>query len=412
LASIRAFFIFSAAVYYVMVASGRTLLDRTGNYLPVDCIHAFIVIPFRNFINQYVSFSFLRKGEKNFRGLSIVTGIILAAVLAAILIPMLERADSGGFGIVLKFLSDILTFEVIDFLFYAFFAIPIAAYIYGLVSGTAHGRYTGTIKQGSAQEKVAALRFAPTATIFIVLGTICAIYLVFIFSQVPYFFSAFTGRRPDGWLVYAEYARQGFFELCGIAAINLAVLTVSNLISKKQRVDSRLLKAFNIILALITLALIATAFSKMVLYINAYGLTMRRLLPCVFMVFLAVVFIALIALQKWNFSIVRTALVTGAILICTLSLSNPDALVIRYNTGRYISGTLHGYDVDLLYRAGAAGVSPAIDVYHRTDDFVLKRRITQYLESQVPRVSEDYHKMNLETFLAQNRLAAEGFTQP
>jgi len=412
----RAMFLLGAAIYYVVVASGRTIKAKNGNYLLIDGLNASVIIPFRNFINQYLSFSYLAKGKYRGKVLPVIFGIIIAIVFAAVLIPMLRRADSGGFGIVLKFISDIFDFRFAEFMFYAFFAIPIAAFIYGLVSGSAHGRHTDTIKPESAEKKVAALRFAQSATVFIVLGTVCVLYLVFIFSQMPYFFSAFTGNRPEGWFIYAEYARHGFFELCGIAAINLAILTVANITSKKQRVDSSLLKVFNIILALITLVLIATAFSKMAMYIDAYGLTMPRLLPCVFMAFLAVVFIALIVLQKWDFSIVRFALVTGAVMFCALCLSNPDALAVRYNTNRFMSGTLKEYDVEVLYRSGMAGVSPAYDVLGWTDDLTLRREIFEYLNyiRAQPRLnySGDAHRLSLDSYLAREMLISTAPRSP
>ena len=409
LASTRAFFLFGSAVYYVILASGRLIMGHTGNYLLIDCLNAFILIPFRNFLNQYFSFSALKKDEKRGKSLPIIIGVLIAVVLSAVLIPLLLRADSGGFRMILRFFSDLFIFELAEFLFYAFFAFPIAAYIYGLVSGSAHGRHTNTIKPDSVKRKATALRFAQPATVFIVLGTVCGLYLVFISSQIPYFFSAFTGNRPDGWLIFSEYARQGFFELCGIAAINLVILTVVNVTSKKQRVESRLLKAFNIALALITLLLIATAFSKMALYIDAYGLTMPRLLPCVFMVFLAIVFIALIFLQKWNFSIVRLSLITGAVMICVLCLSNPDFLVVRYNSNRFISGTLQEYDMEILYRAGNAGVLPALDVFNKTDDPQLRSEISQYLNSRIS-YTEALHKYSLESLITLERLGSAYIT--
>jgi len=407
ISAISAMFLFGAAVYYVIVASGRTILGRTGNYLLMDGINAFILIPFRNFINQYLSFSVLRKGEKRGRSLPVFIGILIATVLLAILIPMLLQADSGGFGMIIKFFSDLFTVHIFEFLFYTFFAVPIAAYIYGLISGSAHGRHTDSIKPEAVEKTAAAMRFVHPATVFIVLGTVCALYLVFIFSQIPYFFSAFTGSRPAGWLIYSAYARQGFFELCGIAAINLVILTVANVTAKKQRTESRLLKVFNIALAVITLVLIATAFSKMAMYIDAYGLTMPRLLPCVFMVFLTIVFIALVFLQKWDFSIVRLSLVTGAVMICILCLSNPDALVVRYNTDRFMNGTLKEYDVDILYRAGRAGVIPALDVLEWTDDLQLKIEISQYLQLQ-EYFTEAAHRQSLESLTALDRLKKEG----
>ena len=107
--------------------------------------------------------------------------------------------------------------------------------------------------------------------------------------------------------------------------------------SQQPSRNSVALKILNLLLALVTLVLIATAFSKMALYIEAYGLTMRRLLPCVFMIFMAVVCGGVIALQKWSFSITRLAVGTGIVMFCLLCLSNPDSLVARYNADRYLA---------------------------------------------------------------------------
>ena len=412
-AAVRSLFLFCSAVYYILVASGNTLLGRTSNFLFVDGINATIIIPFRNFINQYVSFSAIAKGEKRVGILPTLLGITVAIILAAIIIPLLETADAGGFGMILGFLRPTFGPDFFDSLIYMIFAIPVAAYLYGLISGTAYKKGTDIIKRESAEKTVAAMRILQPATINIVLGAVCALYLVFIFSQLPYFFSAFTGSRPEGWLNYAEFARQGFFELVTIAGINLAILTISNLFSKKHRVDSHLLKIFNIALALITLVLIATAFSKMALYIGVYGLTMRRLLPCVFMIFMAIVFIALIALQKWNFSIVRMALVIGAVMLVGLSLSNPDATVVRYNANRYLVGTLSDFDSEIAWRAGFAGVLPAIEVYNNTDNEQLRRELRWFLSAHnTIRGGNRNHLISFEGQRAVDAINEGGFLPP
>jgi len=381
-AGVRFFALFCAAGYYIVISTGTTMTGKTSNFFIVDCISTFIVLPFRNFFNQYVSFSAPVKAEKRGKILPSLLGLAVAAILAFILVPLLEAADAGGFAVIMAFVRSQFEFRFSYQIIFTIVTIPVAAYLYGLVSGAVHKKGTDAFSLEGAKDAVAVLRFLHPSTINIILGAVCVIYLVFIFSQLPYFFSAFGGARPDGWLTYAEFARHGFFELVTIAGINLAVLTASNLCSKKLRVQSRMLKIFNVVLAVITLVLIATAFSKMALYIGVFGLTMRRLLPCVFMVFLAIVFIGLIALQKWDFSIVRLSLIVGAVLIVGLSLSNPDAMVVRYNANRYISGTLSRFDVDIAHRAGLAGVLPAIEVLEHTEDWGLQSRIIRYLQFQ------------------------------
>ena len=410
-AFVKALFLFCSATYYLIIASGNPIMGKTGNYLLIDGFNAVIIVPFRNFFNQYVSFSAIGKDDHwKKKGFSVFIGVVLTIILAAILIPLLERADSGGFGIVLRFIADIFDFINLEFILYAVLAVPIAAYLYGLASGVAHKKGLNVIRCEAVERAVPKLRFLQQMTIIIVLSAVCALYLIFILSQIPYFFSAFTGERPEGWLLYSQYARHGFFELCSIAAINLIILLACNVTCKKHRLESSILKVFNILLSLITLVLIATAFSKMALYIDAFGLTMPRLMPCVFMVFLAAVFIALIVMQKLSFSIVRFALVTGAIIMCVLSAVNPDAMVVRYNTNRYLSGTLLQYDTEILYRAGSAGVLPAIRVYNETRDQDLKEEIRWYLIINYGLHKHAPHSYSLESLTSQQALAAGGFT--
>ena len=389
LSFIRNIFLFCSAVYYVIIASGSAVMGNTGNYLILDGVNALMILPFRNFINQYVSFKVLKKrisenDAKASKAVSVLAGITLALLAISCLIPMLKRADSGGFTMILDAVADITAswrYHSIRILIKYLVSAPIAAYIYGLVSGAAHKKGTDIINPETARKTVEDLRIVQPVTIYIALGAMSGLYVLFILCQLPYFFSAFTGQRPEGWLVYSEYARQGFFELCGIAAINLTIITIGNVMSKKHRTESKALIIFNIALVIITLILIATAFSKMALYISAYGLTMPRLLPCVFMIFMIIVFTALIALQKWDFSIVRLALVIGSIMLCLLSLLNPDALVVRYNTSRYLSGTLAEYDMDVLYRSRSAGVLSAIEMYKQTSDPVLKKELGKYISA-------------------------------
>jgi len=405
----RRLFLFGSAVYYTMVASGATVMGKTSNYLLIDAIKALFVIPFRNYFNQYVSFKALGKGKLRGKIWSVVLGLIIAVILLAIIIPLLESADAGGFGMITRALIPRFEYNI-AVVFYIFISIPVAAYIYGLVSGLAHKKGTGSIKLENAQRTVAALRIVHTTTIIIVLGVVCVVYLVFILSQLPYFFSAFTGALPEGWRAYSEFARQGFFELCSIAAINLVLLTLCNILSKKMRMQSQILRIFNVVLSVITLVLIATAFSKMALYIEVFGLTMPRLLPCIFLVFLAIVFVALMVLQKKVFSIVRFSVVLGATIVVLLSLSNPDAMVVRYNAQRYQSGTLSSFDVEIAWRAGVAGVLPAIEVYNFTENEQLKEQLQIYLMWQNRRDAES-NTTSFESARAWRAIKEDGFSR-
>lgn len=383
----RSLFLFCSAVYFVISASGCQIMGATGNWLLLDGINGMFIIPFKNFFCQYKSLSIHKyiKRSMGSQALSIGAGILLSLLVAGIILPLLMQADSGGFSRIAAGIYKYFQWvqaQLTDTIFEMILAVPVAAYLFGLVAGCAHNRGCRTFRREGLQEAAEASRILAPSTVYTVLGTISCLYLVFIGSQLPYFFSAFIGHRPEGWQIYSEYARRGFFELCQIAAINLTLLAAANLLCKRPQSSNFIMKTFNCILSLLTVLLMATAFSKMALYIGAYGLSIRRLLPCFFMVFLAIVCGGVIALQRWQFSIMRLSITTAALMICALCLLDPDGYVARYNAERYLSGTLESFDVSILYQSGPAGVEPALKVHARTADMGLKQQLAEYILDQ------------------------------
>ena len=384
--------LFCSAVYWILSANGLLVLGQTSNLFLLDGYNTLFVIPFSNFGCQYQGLAFLKNNRLG-RGKTffhVVLGLFLTFIVALMVLPLLLEADSGGFTQLIKGILEGFRGIGQDFwetFWQAILAIPIAAYIFALVAGSTHKRGTDLFDQESTIKSISGLRILPLTTVYILMSSLTILYFVFIGSQLPYFFSAFAGQRPEGWQIYSEYARSGFFELCRIAVINLLVLTTSNIMSQQPR-KNILLKILNALLALLTLLLIATAFSKMALYIGAYGLSMRRFLPCVFMIFMAIICGGVIALQKWSFSISRLAVGVGVIMFCTLCIVNPDSLVARYNAQRYLSGTLENFDVEILYRSGPAGVDSALRVYEIDNGPELQFKLKEYLLIQQQQAEE------------------------
>lgn len=407
----RSLLLLCSAIYWVISSTGVLIMGKTSNWIFLDGINGFFVVPFKNFGAQYKSLALLGRGKRvaGSQIFSILLGLLLALILAIIVLPLLLQADSGGFAQVTNGLQSfvlVLRERLGSYFIHFVLAFPIAAYLFGLVAGCVHKLGCDTFEKSGAIHSISNLRIVPIVTVYTLLVLLCSLYLVFIGSQVPYFFSAFAGHRPEGWQVYSEYARSGFFELCSIAAINLSVLTAVNLFGVKPGPDAVGLKILNALLAILTLLLIATAMSKMVLYIGAYGLLMRRLLPCFFMIFLAVVCCGVVALQKWQFSIMRLAAVMGVVMLCFLCLADPDAYVAEYNTERYLTGTLNSFDVDILDRSGPAGVDAALKVYDQTNDLKLQAQLQEYLAAQQQQAAAyaGQHMDNLQWYHARQRI--------
>lgn len=191
------------------------------------------------------------------------------------------------------------------------------------------------------------------------LGLLDVCYAAYLFSQLAYFFSAFSGILPEGFaFTYADYARRGFFELCGIAAVNLAALYGMLLLSRKT--DGKLplvLRALGTFTDLFTLVLICTAAAKLALYIRQFGMTVQRLNAAAAMLCMAATFLVLLVrFFAPRVRVLPVAAVTAAVLILVLGIGNVHAFCARYNYEAYATGSLETIDTAYLRRLGDEGI--------------------------------------------------------
>ena len=199
----------------------------------------------------------------------------------------------------------------------------------------------------------------PTVLLFFMVG-ISLVYIAYLFSQLAYFFSGFMGFLPSGF-TYAEYARKGFFELTIVSTINIIVIILATALSRKKEGKLPLtIKLPALFLCVFSLLLAATEIAKMKMYMDSYGLTRLRILTTVFMIFLAIGFIALIIhVFVRGFPYLKVAVIAGVILTLTVNFVSVDRLVAEYNVNAYQNGTLQTVDMDTLNRLGDAAV-PAL----------------------------------------------------
>ena len=156
-------------------------------------------------------------------------------------------------------------------------SLPVGAYVFGLIAGLGRQDTERLLARGAlAKQQITRLRQVPSAVWLAVLGIFSVMYLVFFFLQARYLFGAFTRTLPDGFTV-AEYARQGFFELCRVMAINFVLFW---LVTKTGTPDSRTQKALfvmSILLLIESMIFAVIALSKLGLYISCFGFTPKRL---------------------------------------------------------------------------------------------------------------------------------------
>lgn len=190
----------------------------------------------------------------------------------------------------------------------------------------------------------------------VVLASLVALFGAFAVTQLV---TAAGGARhvlQHEGLTYADYARSGFFQLLGVAAITLVTLLAL------RHKGSLLLAEAAVAL---TLVIVGVALYRLHLYEDAYGLTMLRLYSQVFAVWIALVFVLLgaaLALPRHSNALPASAAVSGLALLMLLNVANPEALVVRRNveTGHVDPSYLATLSDDALPAVERAGLTPLL----------------------------------------------------
>ena len=94
------------------------------------------------------------------------------------------------------------------------------------------------------------------------------------------------------------------------------LMVIANLLIKKEETKS--IKLPMVVLCILSLLLLSTAMAKMVMYIAAYGLTVKRIISTTFLIWLVIVFIMCTVRLYKPFNLIKIAVLTGAVMFCIL----------------------------------------------------------------------------------------------
>jgi hypothetical protein len=272
----------------------------------------------------------LQPGRTARRGLVFLRGLVIALPLLIIFGALLTSADAAFS----RLLSDVFRIDIAKLLGHIAFTVFMALPVAGLLRASLVERAL------PETERPSFLHLAAGET-NVALGLVDLLFAVFVAVQFRYFFGGAQLVRIAPNLTYAEYARRGFFELVMVAALVVPLLLVADWLLDRH--DSRGVTTFRL-LALAQVALVfvmlVSAYRRMQLYVDEYGLTHLRLFTTAFMFFLA-------ALLAWFCATVLTnhrqrfligAVVSGVIAVVTLHAINTDELIFRTNLARAAAG--------------------------------------------------------------------------
>ena len=336
-------------------------------------------------------------GTAGKQGGAIVLGLVIAVPVLAVMLPLLMRSDAA--------------FEALmDLLPETDWSEPLLSLLAGLgaawiLFSRALGLHNRTREESMLQQPG---RVSPITT-GILLCAVGGLYLVYLFSQLAYFWGGLSGILPEGYTL-AEYARRGFFEMAWLSAINLTlVLSCSALTARQEKLPGVILTACLFLIG-VTLFLIGTASAKMLLYIRSYGLTRLRCLTQTVMVWMGVCAVLVgIRLVKSRFGYMKGVILTALILGCALLWLDVDTQVARYNVRAYQNGMLETVDMTHLSQLGYGAIPYLQELTEEDDPKIADRAVSILYYKDVSR--PDLRSWNLSRSRAARILQADsGFT--
>ncbi|GMW03390.1 MAG: hypothetical protein AMXMBFR84_45240 [Candidatus Hydrogenedentota bacterium] len=196
-------------------------------------------------------------------------------------------------------------------------------------------------------------------TVLIPLVSLVLLFASFLLTQLPRFLGGDALIQAKTGVTYAEYAREGFFQLVAASALALPLLFTADWLMREASVTlRRIQRRLSIVWIMLIYLLMASALHRMFLYTEAYGLTELRLYTTVFMVWLALLFV-------WYFATVHRekrdrfvpgSIVTGFVFVLLLNLANPDAFIVRHNLARLEAGKVFDSKYNLQLSADSIPV--------------------------------------------------------
>jgi len=328
-------------------------------FLPFKFIH-----PFFQTLSNLFSLREEKEEQKVFS--KIVKGVLMAIPVLFVFILLFSSADL----IFQKYISDLISIDNELEIIFRFILILIVTIVF-------IGAYTYSFREKEGQ--ITAPQKSKNHTvgdieISIILGSVNALFFIFILVQLTYLFGGESNISTQGF-TYAEYARRGFFELIAVAVISLfLLLTTEKYVIKKETEHALGFKILSTVLIIQVVLIMASAFTRLSLYEEAYGFTTLRLYSHTFIILLAIIFCLLlykIHKDKRENTFAFRVFLSLTLFLAVMNFLNPDAFIAQRNIERFAStGKL---DIYYLSRLSDDAIPDIIKVLNIPDEDLRKK---------------------------------------
>jgi hypothetical protein len=170
------------------------------------------------------------------------------------------------------------------------------------------------------------------------LGVLDALFVAFVAVQATVLFGGHGHVLETEGLTYAEYARQGFWQLLWVSALTLLVLSVViRVAGRVTTADRRLLRLLVGTTCVTSVVVVISAIHRMWLYQQAYGFSVQRVMVIAIELWLGAVFvlIAVAGIRMTARWLPQAVLVAGVVTLLGVAALNPERLIAERNIDRY-----------------------------------------------------------------------------
>lgn len=322
--------------------SGIFQLERIVGYFtrPFVCIHR----PWLDLAATGKSGNRENRRKNLFTVLYVFLALLVGIPLLAILAVLLLNADPVFAGVFKPFFDALSQLRLGTFISKGIVFLILAPFVLSSVWTYREKVFLlkGIVKTESDTKKL------PAAFAITILVMVNILYLLYAIVQFRYLFSAGSGILP-GNISYAEYARSGFFELAFIAWINIILMIFSVRFTVRAGVPGLVIRLMNVLLMFLSVVQLVSAFLRMSLYIQVYGLSMLRYFVTAFMILAAFWFLFVLLREFFpKFPLFKSFVFAGAFALVLVNYSVPDRQIALYNSRMYLAGNIKDYDVTYM----------------------------------------------------------------
>jgi hypothetical protein len=360
-------------VIFLMALLAQTFVGgRWLNYSLSDFVVGFLILLIHT-ISKPVSVFWIQKPEDQKdsmdstsqsprwqRALPILRGLLLAVPILVVFGALLASADPIFSGYVEELFK---IFDIENLAEYLFRGIMILILGYLLSGVYAHALLDSGDEKLIGLEKPWLPRFLGATESSIILGSLDALFAVFVIIQFAYFFGGQSNIHLEGY-TYAEYARRGFGELVVVSFFSLLLfLGLSAITHREKPTQRRVFSALGVGLMLLVTVILISAFRRLLLYESAYGFTRQRSYAHNFMIWLGLLLIMVVLLEVMGKqrAFALAAIAAGLGFVLSLNVLNVDGTIVRQNVQR----AELGWELDAVYlNALSVDATPALlDAY-------------------------------------------------